>query len=99
MTHEVNNIGAENLQQTGDGRSECRPSSRAFFVARVRFFRTKARFPAIGNATQRNAPYRNATQVPLRRSASVRKQIEKSFIFFRSPQGRSNQSEQPTALT
>jgi len=50
-----------------------------FFTAEVRH--SKARFPAIGNATQRNVPQRNATQVPLQRSASVRKQIETSSIF------------------
>ena len=66
------------------------------------------------SATQRNKPYRNATQafsvaakktpqrnatqVPLRRSASVRKQIETSSIFTVRRKDDS-QSEQPRAMT
>jgi len=64
------------------------------------------------SATQRNKPYRNATQafsvaakkirnatqVPLRRSAGVRKQIETSSIFTVRRKDDS-QSEQPRAMT
>jgi len=78
---------------------QVRPPQKQYYV----------QFPAIGNATYRNAArrnatlcttekFRNATQVPLRRSASVRKQIETISIFSVRCKDDS-QSEEPTAMT